>query len=460
MKLPARASFWGIISGLVARGVGVVGTPIFTRLLTPAEYGLFPLYTTWLSVASSVITVGITGSAIYRGLQRHKENIDGFISATLGLSLFVSLVAILVGGIFSSTISRLSGLSPAVLAMLGGEVLLSSVISVRSARLRFEYRYKELAAINIISAVGTPLISVLFATLSPYRAEARILGSLIMTAIIALPQLSVLSRGGKLYNTDVWRYLARVNLPLIPHYLSTSLLLRISEMVIGRTHGRAALARYSVAISVGLALTVVTNALGQVISPWILRKISAKEFDRIRRTLTLTLAGLLSLSLMLLSVAPELIRIITTAEYIDALPAVYPLALSVGGMFISSAVTSGEVYYERGARTTLPSVITAILSSGAALLILPRVDYRFSALFTLLSYILLATLQCTVFKRLSQRSIVDGKRCAAIYAVSIVYALLLLLLREVPLSRLLLAIAILPILLYLAGKIWREIKEA
>ena len=66
VRLPARAGIWGIISSVVARGVGVVGTPIFTRLLTPAEYGLYPLYTTWAALIGVVATMGLTGSAIYR----------------------------------------------------------------------------------------------------------------------------------------------------------------------------------------------------------------------------------------------------------------------------------------------------------------------------------------------------------------------------------------------------------
>ena len=52
VRLPAKATIWNIISAALARGVGAIGTPIFTRLLAPSEYGLYPLYTTWLGVVS------------------------------------------------------------------------------------------------------------------------------------------------------------------------------------------------------------------------------------------------------------------------------------------------------------------------------------------------------------------------------------------------------------------------
>ncbi len=460
VRLPARAGIWGIISSLVARGVGVVGTPIFTRLLTPAEYGLYPLYTTWSALIGVVATMGLTGGAIYRGMQRYSDRRESFLSAALGLMLTGFLGLVLLGIIFGRALSAVSGLSLSVIALLLSEVMLSGVIALTAAKHRYLYEYKTLSFINIISAIGTPVISVAFVTLTPYRAEARIFGSLITAFIIATPQLIVLIRSGKrLYDREIWRYLLRVNIPLLPHYAASSLILRVSELVIGRAYGTEPLGKYSVAMSVGLALTVLTNGLGQVFSPWVLRKLSCGRLGVVRELLYRSASGLLLCSLLLLTIAPEVLAVISPPEYHDALPAVYPLALSVGAMFISASIMSAETYYEKSVHSALPTVAVAAVSSAVAILVLPLVDYRFSALFTLASYLSLAVLNAITFKRLAGNSIIDLKRFSLLFSLSIFYAALIFLLRGVLLSRVLLAIPLLPPLFVIARRVWRQVRE-
>ncbi len=458
LKLPAKASLWSIISALVARGVGVIGTPIFTRLLTPEEYGLYPLYTTWLSAVSVVVTLGITGGVLYRGLQRYSR--ERFLSAALGLIFTVFAVTLLFFALFGGYAAQITGLSEGVILLMLSEVLFSAVIAVRSAGYKYEYKYKALSLINVTMAFITPVLSVLIITFTPYRAEARIFGALGSALAVAVPQLFIMAkRGGGFFDREIWRYLLRMGIPLLPHCISSALILRASEMVIGRTHGQEALGKYAVALSVGLALTVLTNGLGQVFSPWILRKLAAHHTEKIRESLSLGLKSLVLASLILLSFAPELIAIITPSEYHDALPAVYPLALSTGAMFLSNMAMAGEMYYEKSGRSSIPTVAVAALSLLSALLILPRVDYRFSALFTLIAYVLLAVTSALSFKRMSGEDIIDVSGTLLIFLAAAAYAALLLVFRNVFISRVLLALPLFPPILVLGRKIWREVRE-
>ncbi len=460
VRVPAKAGIWSIISALVARGVGAVGTPIFTRLLTPEEYGLYPLYTTWLGVFTSLITLGLAGGAIYRGFQRYEGRSEEFLSAALGL--FFTAFGVMGGAVilFGEPIAALTGLPTYLSYLMLTEILFSTVIAFMLAEKRYRYKYKSGAFINLISALGTPTVAVLIVKFTPYHAEARIIGALLLSVVIAVPLLFKMMKGGRaLYNGEIWRYLLSVSLPLLPHLVSSSLILRASEMVIARVHGREALGKYSVAISVGLALTVLTNGLGQVFSPWILRKIRSGELPLIRRYVGLGAKGLMLSCLLLLSVAPELIALITPPAYHDALPAVYPLTLTTVAMFISGAAMSGEMYYEKNARASLPTILVAGVSVLAAVSILPRLDYRAAGLFALGSYVLLALLNSLGFRRLSGERLIGTGECVGIFSLGLVYAALLYLLRGVFLSRILLAVAILPVLFNTGRQIWQGVRE-
>lgn len=460
LKKPARASVWYIGSSAISRLIGALGTPIFTRLLTPEEYGLYPLYNTWLGVFTALITLEITGAAIYRGIQRHKDDMDEFTTATLGLILSVFTIFCLLYFTFSPYINLFTGLSLRATVLMLLQILATTIISLYTARARFEYRYKAVATLNILSATLIPAVSVLLIFATQYKASARIIASsstLICTAIPIL--LLILRRSKRLYKKDVWLYLLKISAPLLPHYLATAMILKIGEIMISRTSGQVALGQYSVALSLGMSLTVVTGGLLSALSPWIIRKIKAGMTDEIKDLLFLTVKALCILCLGLLAVAPEAMAILTPVEFRAALPAVYPLALSVIPAFLSSALMSGGVYYERGGMSAIPSLAAAAVSTLLSILLLPYLDYRYVSIFILVSYVTLAAFNLLTFIKMAGTAPIYVKGTITTFLITILYASLLFALRGVIVSRLLLAFPLLPILLRVGKEAYEKIKE-
>ncbi|MBQ7363367.1 MAG: oligosaccharide flippase family protein [Clostridia bacterium] len=461
VKLPARASLWYIAASSLQRSVGVLGTPIFTRLLSAEEYGLYPLFNTYLGIVTVIATLEITGGIALRGMQKFSDRRAEFLSASVGLIATVFSIISVLYFAFREGINRLTGLSTPISALLLGQIFVNAVINLYTGREKYEYKYKSVALLNVILALGAPFISIIFIVLTNYRAEARIFGGFITAAAIAVPLLFViLKEGRRLFSPDIWRYLLRMALPLLPHYISAAAILRVGEIAVGRMHGTEALGRYSVAMSLGLSLTMITNGLISALSPWILRKIRGGEFDGIRDMLYLLSSGLCLLSLLILSVVPETMKIITPPEYHSSLLAVYPLSLSAVPMFLSSITVQGEMYYERSAISSLPSVIAALVSTTLAFTVLPHVDYRFVSVSALLSYIILFFLNALIFKRLSGEYPVKLKATAITYVLAVLYAGLLCLLRGSTVARIVLAIPLIPILLTVGMKVFERVRES
>ncbi len=460
LKVPAKASVWYVVSSVIARGIGALSTPIFTRLLTPEEYGLYPLYSTWLGVAGVVLTLELTGGVVYRGLQKYENNKSEFISSAFGLflSIFISFCALYFA--FNGTINSITGLSTFITSLMMLEIFANTSIAFYTARSRFEYRYKSVAALNLISALGIPFISILFILLTELKSEARILGSCIALSLVGVFALYKTVKDSRvLFNKDIWAFLLKFNLPLLPHYIATSLIIRVGEITIGKSFGTEALGKYSVAMSLGMALTVVTGGVMSALSPWLLRKIRAKEGERVRDLLLLLTKGLCLLCLVLLAAAPEALVILAPPAFRSALPAVYPLALSVIPIFLSNALTSAQMYFDRSAITALPSIATAAVSIALSLILLPRIDYRFVSVFVLISYALLTLLSGMVYKRLSGERPLHVKETLTAFTLTLGYAALLFLFRDVLLSRIILALPLLPSLFVLGRQALGKIKE-
>ena len=56
MQLPAKAAIWFLICSFLQKGISVITTPIFTRLLTTAEYGQYNVFNSWFSIVNIFVS--------------------------------------------------------------------------------------------------------------------------------------------------------------------------------------------------------------------------------------------------------------------------------------------------------------------------------------------------------------------------------------------------------------------
>ena len=58
-KLPVqvKASLWFLICSFLQKGISVISTPIFTRLLSTAEYGQYSVFSSWLGIINIFVSL-------------------------------------------------------------------------------------------------------------------------------------------------------------------------------------------------------------------------------------------------------------------------------------------------------------------------------------------------------------------------------------------------------------------
>ena len=50
MSLPVKAALWYTLCNVINKGIALVSTPIFTRILTEEQYGTFAIFQSWFSI--------------------------------------------------------------------------------------------------------------------------------------------------------------------------------------------------------------------------------------------------------------------------------------------------------------------------------------------------------------------------------------------------------------------------
>ena len=357
VKLPARASLCYLAISLAGKAVGFVTTPIFTRLLSGDEYGKYTLYMTLIGGISVICSAISSGSAVYKGLQDHGEEKEKYLRSVLLVnSAFSTLFCILL-----FTFSDYFGLNSFLFLPLALQVLCDGIVAIALTSAKFYYNYKLAATLTLGASILPPIISVLLLKTIMGGYKVRVYSLLFVSIICAIYSLSRLLKGGAGVDRESLIYVARGAAPLLPHSFSTALSSQADKFIISNVLGAGALGKYSVVFSLGVALQFIITSVGSALNPWIMRKLDSGKGEKVRQLLAPMFLGFSALSLCVIAGGPEALLILAPKEYLDAFPALLPLALSCPFFFLSSVVTVGLVHRGWGRYSVLLSVMSGVL---------------------------------------------------------------------------------------------------
>ena len=91
LSVETRAAFWFTVCNLLQKGITMITMPIFTRILTTQQYGVFTVYQSWYNLISIIVTLNLSGSLINNGMLKYEGRRDSFISSMQGLSSTVTI---------------------------------------------------------------------------------------------------------------------------------------------------------------------------------------------------------------------------------------------------------------------------------------------------------------------------------------------------------------------------------
>ena len=73
LSVQLKATIWFFVCSVLQRGISVITTPIFTRLLSTEEYGQYSVFNSWLSILQIIITLSLTSGVYTMGIVKFKE---------------------------------------------------------------------------------------------------------------------------------------------------------------------------------------------------------------------------------------------------------------------------------------------------------------------------------------------------------------------------------------------------
>lgn len=426
LSLPIKASLAFFFCSVLQRGISVLTTPIFTRLLTTEQYGYYTIFNSWLEIISVFTTLKLAGSVFQQALVKFDKQRDELSASAAGLGTTISVLVYCIYMPLRQYINNLLEMNTFIITCIFVASWATLMFELWADRQRNEYNYKPLVLLTIFTSIAKPLLGVLAvcATIE-YKAEARIV-SLVAVEVIAYTWLFVsFMRNGNFYNKKIWKYFLLLNIPLVPHYLTRMILNQSDRLMIKSMVGLSEAGIYGLAHSLAWMLTLVTTAILNTMNPWIFQRIKTKEYNIIGKSSYSILIIVAVAGGGLISVAPEIVKIFAPEDYYAAIWVIPPLVISVFFQFMYSLFACFEYYFEKTRYLMIASIFGGVLNIILNYLFIKMFGFIAAGYTTLLCYIFYVFIHYIFMRKIQKENLDDVKvyNPIIIFAISCIFVL-------------------------------------
>lgn len=398
-----KISTYYILGTLFNQGFSFITVPIFSRLLSTADYGIVTTFTSWVGMATIVVS-GAVYMAVRSSFIDYVNSVDDVISSlnsfTIVNTLFLAIVAYLISLILGIQIPIILF----VLCMIHS--LGSALIQNYTMLLMMQYRYKLrtflLVIPNLFSVIVSMILIIFFMKTDLY------LGRIVPTALtqgffgMIVLTLTYL-KSPKFWNYSYIRYALKISAPLILHGIALNLLSQSDRVMITIYRGPSETGIYSLIYNFSMIATVITSSLEGIWVPWFINKLKeGRELD-INRIAKYYIEFMMVAMGVLILISPEIIKILSDRKYWIGMSIVPPVILANFFIFAYTLYVNVEHYYKKTLSITLNTIIAAVLNIVTNFIFIPKFGYIAAAYSTLFAYFISLLLHERFSKKLNHK---------------------------------------------------------
>ncbi len=372
-----HSSIYGL-GNLLTRIVSFLMLPLYTRYLTPTDYGILELIDVTSGMVGIVIGLGLDTAVSRFYYESPKEEDRRVVLSTAYwlAGIFAVTGALLAAG-FSVPLAKLVLSSPSssrLFIVSFAALALAVIMELNYLYLRLTYRSVIFNAISMVSLVLGVVLNVVFIVFFHWGVFGILMTSLVTRLIIALPLTTwVLVRSGLGFDFGVAKQMLRFGAPLIPSTLGTALV---------NYSDRYFLKHYATIADAGiwgLANKLGTSIHMLITSPFIMTFLP-RRFEIAQRTDARTIFGrvseyfllvLVTCGLLVAVFADEILKIMTTPPFYRAAEFVPWVVLAMVFFGMRYHFEFGILYAKKTHHYAVINVSTAFLHIGLNFILVP-----------------------------------------------------------------------------------------
>lgn len=376
LPVMVKASFWFFVASFFQKGISVLTTPIFTRLLSTEEYGRYTVFTSWMDIFSVVISMKMYAGVFSSSIVKYETDRNRYTASVQGLTATLTLIWLCIYTLSKNWTNQFLSLNTIQVYAMFLIIWTTSVFSFWAVEERVDLKYRTLVIVTIIMSVMKPITGILAVCVAEDKVTARIIALAIVQLVVYIGFFfKDICRGKTFFNKRYWRYMLQFCIPLLPHYISATIMNSSDRIMIQQMAGESEAGIYGLAYSIAMVMILLNDALIQTIEPWIFKKIKSNSMDAIEKTVYIALTMIAAINIIFILIAPEVMRVFAPNTYWEGKWVIPPVAMSQYFQFLYSTFALFQFYYEKKILIAATSSIGAILNIGLNYTLIPKFGY-------------------------------------------------------------------------------------
>ena len=411
-----KATLVFAIASFATSGINYLTTPIFTRLLSGAEYGTVAVYNSWFAIVRVFASMTLIFPGILNvGLYEHSENRWKYLSTMLGITTVSTAALTVLYALFPGLFQGLLGLNGSLMALMLFSCFALPATTMWTMKQRYEYRYKSTFLVSVGSAVLAQAVAVAAVMAAKDHQiqnldEVRLWSAGLVNGAVGLALFAyVLKQGRTFVDLPLWKKTFLVALPLIPHYLGGELLSSMDKIMIDALVGKAEAGIYSLAAILSAIGILLWRALTVMFNPFVNSKLGSREFIRIRETVKPLMLVVGVMCVIASLAAPEIIRILGTEEYLAGVYVVPPVAAGIFIHAMYDTFAAVSFFHKRSSRIMTATLTAAAVNLVCNYIFIKAFGYIAAGYTTLLSNLVLTAMHYRNARLIESEEIYDPR---------------------------------------------------
>lgn len=428
-----KAGSFYFFGTLFNKGIAFLTVPIFTRLLTTSEYGVFTTYNSWVGILAMILGLALH-MAIRASFIDYYEKIKSFFSSIVVFSLLYSIslcsIIVFVIKLLNVNVSLLM----VVLCLAQG--FSNAILEDFSVYLMMQYKYKGRTLLmilpNLLSSVLS-IIAIMYVVKNEKYWGLIVSHASVFILIATVIIITHIFDNGKIrINKEYIKYGLKISTPLIVHGLALNVLSQSDRIMITGLADSSQTGIYSLVYNFSMVATVITTAMEGVWVPWFTEKLKKEKRELINKYAVDYVNFMTYIMIGLILVGPEILKLISGKAFWEGVSIIPPVVLANYIIFVYTLYVNIEHFHKKTVRISINTIIAALSNIVLNFIFIPYFGYIAAAFTTLASYIICMILHSIASKKVERDlyplktfawPLVSMSICVVLFYVFIDYAI-------------------------------------
>lgn len=357
-----------LVANILNAAIPFLLLPILTRVLSPTDYGIVAMFSTFLSFTNTFVGLSVHGAINVQYFKLSPGRFAEYVSNCLLLlvvsALVTFLVVLLAGGLIEDTL----GLPYKWMLVAVAASFFQFLVTIRLAIWMVSGSAVEYGALQISQTFINCGLSLFFIFVVGLTWDGRLLGLITSISMFGVVSLFLLRRSGFVVrpsNTKIdIKNALMFGIPLIPHAVGAFVIYNTDRIMISKIVDVAAVGVYTVGLQLGQAMAILSESFNKVYAPWMMKNLSDRNIDKIKLVQKSYLAMFLFLLLGALwgIVAVAVLPLLVGKEFTSAKSVIIYMCLGHSFTALYYIVTNYIFYSEKTKILALITFLSAVVS--------------------------------------------------------------------------------------------------